>query len=168
MYIFGTVISAVIITLSLIFSVALSNTNSAQAAMGDPVAQGFKAYDQAYSGFMKQYGSVNNNRYPTSNQDLFPRYGFAPASFLGATWQFGQISVAGNVTPYACVTVSVTGLALLEAIKQRAYQSGAMVLSGSSCTGTLKSMGNLGSSSFPLTISAVKYYTGKLTKITQG
>lgn len=164
MYIFGTVISVVCVMYALLVSIASENISSATAAVGDPVQIGFQAYDTAYQKFMEQYGSENRKIYPASNSDLFPAFGFYPKAPFGGAWQFALDSSGATPLPYACITVTVNGAALLESIKQAAYRQGASVIAGASCAGAVLVSGNLSDSAFPITVSAVKHYSGKSTK----
>lgn len=164
MYIFGTVISVVSVIFALLWTTAMTNIQTANAAIGDPIAQGFIVYDTAYEGFMEAYGSASRKIFPSTNSDLFPKFGFMPVAPFGGSWLFVLDTTGGSVMPLACATVTVNGKAILEAIKQAAYSQGASVIEGSQCTGSVKVAGNLTDSSFPITISAVKHYSGKAIK----
>lgn len=164
MYIFGTVISVVVVMFALLLNVAMTNVHSSNAAIGDPVAFGFMAYETAYQAFMAQYGSVVRGIYPQSNDDLFPAFGFAPNAPMGGVWQFGVDKSNGGATPYACFTITVNSSTILNAMKDATYGQGGSVVMGSSCTSTIKISGNLLEGDFPVTISAVKHYSGKSTK----
>lgn len=154
---FYIILAVVGITFGVLTTTVSKSWHKTTPPLADRVAQGFKAYDFAYQKYMEQYGSLNQQRYPSSGAQLFPAYGFAPKAPPGGTWSYGIDSLSGVSVPYACLQVTIQDAHQYEALKTRVYQAGGKMRTGGSCTGTMRANGNLPAiATFPMQVALVK------------